>query len=96
MSEPGFERRGAQIADLVQQCAVLVFVDFVGRFESLVADFGKALTQIGVKEAIDLPRLKAKARTDKRPYREFMTSEQQQYIADNCRAEIELLGYRFE
>lgn len=73
-----------------------VAVDFIGRFENLVADFGKALAQIGVTQQIELPRLKAKARTDKRPYREFMTPEQQRYIAYHCRAEIELLGYRFE
>jgi hypothetical protein len=73
-----------------------VAVDFVGRFENLAADFGKALAQSGISESLELPRLKAKSRTDKRPYREFLTPDQQRLIADRCEAEIELLGYRFE
>jgi hypothetical protein len=73
-----------------------VAVDFIGRFENLVADFDKALAQIGIRESLELPRLKAKSRTDKRPYREFLTADQQRLIAERCEPEIQLLDYRFE
>jgi hypothetical protein len=72
-----------------------VAVDFVGRYETLVDDFRKALTHIGITETLDLPRLKGKARTDKRPYREVINAEQEQFIAERCKAEIALMGYRF-
>jgi hypothetical protein len=71
-------------------------VDFIGRFENLSTDFAKALASVGINDRIELPRLKAKSRTDRRPYRELLTPEQQQYIAEHCREEIALLEYRFD
>ena len=73
-----------------------VAVDFVGRYERLVEDLQKALAYVGITEPIVLPRLKASARTDKRPYREIITPEQRRFIEERCHAEIELLHYRFE
>jgi len=72
-----------------------VAVDFVGRYETLVDDFNRALAQIGITEPLELPRLKAKARTDKRPYRELITPDEERFIASHCQAEIALMGYRF-
>jgi hypothetical protein len=72
-----------------------VAVDLVGRFENLLPDFNRALAHIGIDEPVELPRLKAKARTDKRPYSEVISPEQQRYIATHCQAEIALMDYRF-
>ena len=72
-----------------------VAVDFVGRYENLVEDFNRALTRIGIDTKVDLPRLKATARTDRRPYQQIITPDQQRYIANYCGSEIALLGYEF-
>ena len=73
-----------------------VIADFVGRYENLLGDFQRALSQVGITETIELPRLKAGARTDKRPYREIITPDQRRFIAERCQAEIALMGYRFD
>jgi len=72
-----------------------VAVDFVGRFEKLVPDFNNVLAHLGIDEPLELPRLKTKARTDKRPYHEIITPEQERFIASHCQPEIALMGYRF-
>jgi len=73
-----------------------VAVDFVGRYETLLVDLRKILDRIGIAEPVELPRLKAKARTDRRPYREIITPDQHAFIASHCRAEIALMGYTFD
>lgn len=73
-----------------------VVADFVGRYEHLLADFEKVLRHVGIAEPVELPRLKAGARTDKRPYREVINPEQRALIAQRCQTEIQLLGYRFD
>ena len=72
-----------------------VAVDFVGRYENLREDLDKVLAQVGIPGPVELPRLKGAARTDKRPYREVITPDQQAQIERLCRAEIDLMGYRF-
>lgn len=73
-----------------------VAADFVGRYETLLVDLRSVLDRIGIKEPVELPRLKGKARTDRRPYREIVTPDQQTFIAGHCRAEIALMNYTFE
>lgn len=72
-----------------------IAVDFVGRYENLAADLRCALGHIGLPQNLELPRLKAKARTDKRPYQEIITPEQEALIASRCAREIALLDYQF-
>jgi len=73
-----------------------VAVDFVGQYENLTEDLRSVLDRLGISDPVDLPHLKGKSRTDKRPYREIITSAQREVIANLCAPEIELMGYRFE
>ena len=73
-----------------------VAMDFVGQYENLTDDLRLVLDRLGISDPVDLPRLKGKSRTDKRPYREIITSTQREVIANLCAQEIALMGYRFE
>lgn len=70
-------------------------VDFIGRYENLEADLELALQKCGVDWAGELPRAKAKFRTDKRNYREFYDDQSRALVANTYRREIEYFGYEF-
>lgn len=73
-----------------------VAVDFVGRYENLIPDLTNALQQVGIEFDGWLPRAKGAARIDRRHYSEVLNEQQREIISSHFRAEVDLLGYRFE
>lgn len=70
-------------------------VDFVGRFETLDADFKHALEQVGLSLNGEMPRAKTTFRRDERPYRDYYDPTTRDIVGDWYRREIDLLGYTF-
>jgi hypothetical protein len=70
-------------------------VDFVGKFESLTADFRKALKEIGLDSDRELPRAKANFRRSPRHYRDYYDDETRGIVNDWYAPEIRLLAYEF-
>lgn len=70
-------------------------VDFVGCYENLEADLKLALQKCGIDWTGELPRAKAKFRTDKRPYRELYDDRSRELVARTYHREIEYFGYEF-
>jgi hypothetical protein len=65
-------------------------VDFIGRFETLEADFGHVCAQIGIK--VTLPRLNESGH---RPYQELYTPETQEMVRRAFEPDIKLFNYEF-
>ncbi len=70
-------------------------VDFVGKFESLTADFRQALKQIGLAFDQELPRAKANYRRSPKHYRDYYDDETRAIVAEWYAPEIRLLNYKF-
>ena len=70
-------------------------VDRIIRFESLEDDFQSVLKELGIEEKLELPRAKAGYRKDKRHYREILSKEDADQIAEIFRNEIAHLGYEY-
>ena len=70
-------------------------LDFVGKYENLDKDFGKALKAIGLDGAITLPEANTSAKPKNSSYRDFYTPATRQMVADWYAPEIELFGYEF-
>jgi hypothetical protein len=70
-------------------------VDFVGKFESLAADFRKALQEIGVDCEQELPRAKGNYRRSEKHYRDYYDDETRSIVNDWYTPEIRLLAYEF-
>ncbi|PCK07513.1 MAG: sulfotransferase [Alteromonadaceae bacterium] len=70
-----------------------VIVDFIGRYESLQADFDQACDKIGVPR-IALPH-KRHAK-DRGGFGEYYTDETAELVANHFKRDIELLSYRFD
>lgn len=68
-----------------------VAYDFVGRFESLQADFDAVCDRLGFKR-MPLPYRNASKHAN---YREYYTAETRDLIARNYARDIDLFGYRF-
>ncbi len=66
-------------------------VNFIGRFESLVADFNRVSQHLG----LDI-RLPHENKSDHRDYREYYTPQTRQLVADHFARDIELFGYNFD
>lgn len=66
-------------------------VDFVGRFESLEADFSTVARRLGLERT--LPHRNTSAHAD---YRRYYDEESRAIVADFYRQDIELFGYRFD
>ena len=67
-------------------------VDFIGRFENLNEDFEKVCKMIGA-EGITLPHVN---KTDHVHYSHYYDDECLEFVAANCKRDIELFGYKFE
>jgi sulfotransferase famil protein len=67
-----------------------VLVDFLGRFEGLQADLGKALEKSGA--SVVLPHLN---RTDHAYYKSYYTCETKALIARLYEDDVRIFGYRF-
>jgi hypothetical protein len=70
-------------------------VDFVGKFESLTADFRKALREIGLDPDQELPRAKGNYRRSPKHYRDYYDDETRGIVSDWYAPEIRLLAYEF-
>lgn len=68
-----------------------IMVDFVGRFESLHADFKVICAKVGIEA--DLPHLKQSTRGD---YRKYYDDETAAIVAQWFAKDIEIFGYRFD
>jgi len=84
-----FQRIGTQ-RDFIYSESDELLVDFVGRFESLQADFESICSRIGVSAT--LPRLNV---YNTRPYRQFYTAETREMVSQTFASDISLLGYEF-
>lgn len=69
-----------------------VAVDFIGRFESLQADFSHVLHAVGVAD-ITLPTLNKFEHDD---YRNYYTTTDVDKVAKLYKRDIEFFGYKFE
>ncbi len=70
-------------------------VDFLGRYENLVADLQAVCRQLGIPFDAWLPRAKGHYRQDRRPVEEVYTRSQAAIVSERFAREIALLGYRF-
>ncbi|MEG6509084.1 sulfotransferase family 2 domain-containing protein [Methyloligella sp. 2.7D] len=70
-------------------------VDFLGRYENLIDDLGKALGELGLCLDCPLPRAKGGFRTNKAPYQSFYDEETRNMVAAWYPREIALLDYSF-
>lgn len=66
-------------------------VDFIGRFESLAADFGRVCAATAIRAR--LPHLN---RTRHDDYRTYYSDRACGLVADYCREDIGYFGYRFD
>ena len=69
-------------------------VDFVGRYETLAADFQYVANQIGLPSEISLPRLQVNPRTV--AYRDYYTATTRDLVAARFAQDIALFSYRFD
>ena len=70
-----------------------LLVDFVGRFESLAADFGEVTKRAGLPSLRLGHRLKAPGRHD---YRSYYTDELAEFVASWHQEDIDRFGYTFD
>jgi hypothetical protein len=71
-------------------------LDFVGRYESLEADFQRLLSEIGVNKPLALPAAKSSTRpSTAKDYRRFYDDESKEIVANETIREIETFGYVF-
>ena len=71
------KRRGIKLYTINGQIAV----DKVGRFERLADDLEAIRTQLGIPEALNLPRAKSTFRKDKRSYRDILNADEHRCLA---------------
>lgn len=67
-----------------------VVVDFIGRFENIVADANEVLGRIGIDA--EIPRLNTSKRSD---YRDYYTPRTRDLVARRFARDIEKFGYEF-
>jgi hypothetical protein len=72
-----------------------MLVDFVGRFESLQADFNTVCERIKLP-AISLPHVNKAKVSAGNEYQDYYDSESKECVAELYRKDIESFGYRFE
>lgn len=72
-----------------------VVVDRICRHESLVSDLEEVRLRIGLPEALELPKAKARFRKDKSHYREIIDAESRSKIAALFSEELRLFGYEW-
>lgn len=66
-------------------------VDFVGRYETLAADFARVCAKLKIQAA--LPHANV---SDHRDYRTYYTPETREFVAKQFRRDIEMFGYDFD
>ena len=70
-------------------------VDFVIRYEQLDDDAREVCARIGLP-GVEIPRLKAGIRKDKRHYTEYYDDDTRDIVAELHRNDLQLFNYRFE
>lgn len=71
-------------------------VDFVGKYETLDADYRTLVARLGVEDPAPLPHTKNGVRPhESRDYRRYYDEESRDFVARECAAVIELGGYEF-
>lgn len=82
------ERQWEYLVDLNGE----IIVDFIGRYENLLADFQEICQRIG----IPCPKLPHERKAvNRKPYREYYTEETAAMVAQHYKRDIELLEYEF-
>ncbi len=71
-----------------------VIVDFLGRHETLEADFAEACRRIGIKTPA-LPH-KRKSSNRHRDYREYYDDDLAALVADRFKQDVDMFGYSFD
>ena len=79
-----------QIDYLLDESGKLV-VDFIGRFENLVADTSTVFNHLGIKN-FNLPKQNISRHNH---YSDYYTKETQELIAKRFKKDIEMFGYQF-
>lgn len=72
-----------------------VGVDKVCRYENLKEDLDEVRRRVGISETLELPSSKSQFRPDRRSYRELLTDNERDRIAELFAPEIALFGYQF-
>lgn len=72
-----------------------IAVDFVGKYEDMTDGLEAIAQRLGLPEPIILPQHRAKGsyRTDRRAYREVLSSEDRSVIESVCHNELKAFGY---
>lgn len=97
MTRPGFETKLHLRSQWQFICAsetAAPELDFVGRFETLAADFATIARRLNRDET--LPHRNAGASRQKQDYRSFYTDRTAEIVAQAYARDIALFGYRFE
>lgn len=71
-----------------------IAVDRVFRFENLAEDLAAVCSEIGLPK-LQLPRAKSSSRSDRRHYRELLSSRARVRIEMVCEKELQTFGYSF-
>jgi len=87
-----FEQRAPTQSSFIYDHAGDPLVDFVGRFETLSADFQTVCERIGVRA--ELPFLNASKR--RRDWRGYYSSETRNLVAELFHSDIERFGYSWD
>jgi len=85
------KRKGFYLYTLKRQVAV----DKICRYECLEEDLEEVRRYLGLPEPLKLPEAKAGVRKDKRHYKEILSEDEKNRIAELFKEEIKLMGYEF-
>lgn len=72
-----------------------VAVDRICRFENLSEDLEEVRQHLGLPAPLELPKTKAGTRKNRRHYRDILSAQERDRIAEIFSDEIELMGYTF-
>lgn len=79
-------------ADYLTNTRGSLAVDFVGRYETLSADFARIVKQLGLPQEIELPRLQAASPAN---HADFYTLETRELIGERYARDIALFSFSF-
>ena len=85
------KRRGYEVYTIDGE----LVVDRILRFEDLDGGLEEVRKHVGIPDPLTLPRAKSSSRKDRRSYREILTEEERDRIAEMFADEIRLFGYEF-
>lgn len=72
-----------------------VAVDFVGKYENLLADLTTVCEKLDIPFGGELPRAKGTSRKTKKHYSDILSAAQADYIRQKCSQEVELFDYQY-